>query len=81
MTFREAKDKLKELANGRAYVIGFQFKQFSLGKTETECQAWIDGGKWITAPTWVRLFDLLENNNPVEEIPEVEDGGATDEKD
>lgn len=42
MTFREAKDKLKELAGGRYHRLSYELTEHSSGKLEAECRLYID---------------------------------------
>jgi hypothetical protein len=44
MQFREARDKLKELAKGRFYLIQFRLTGFEGGKEETRCSMYLSTG-------------------------------------
>lgn len=80
MTFQEAKNKLKKLANGRHHRVDFALSEFSDGDLQTQVWLYIDrghGNKPISSD-FVRdfgtAFRQLEERLGVignEEIPEV----------
>jgi len=80
MQFEEARKKLKRLAKGKYYHLTFGFKSFqNTDKTTgTDCDIYIDGEKWFSAPTFKEVFqkrhDFLTEPK-TEELPQnIPDG-------
>jgi len=55
MTFQEARERLKKLANGRYYTITFSLSEHSSGKVNTEVWLYVDKGK---SSNYVKNFDI-----------------------
>ena len=60
MQFTDAKNKLKELANGKYHSITYELNEYSNGKLETKCYLYIDPYICFKAPTWAEAFAKLE---------------------
>lgn len=61
MTFKEAKDKLRELAQGRYHAIEYELTEYAHGGLKAGCRLYIDPNtstKW--QPTWEMAFDELQ---------------------
>ena len=52
MTFIEAKNEMKKLADGKYYSLKYEFTEFSSGVLEAECYLYVDPSISVTAPTW-----------------------------
>lgn len=72
MTFTEAENKLKEIANGRYHALAFEKSNYSSGRSETDCRLYIADEGWHSGHTWDEAFCMLENKGfPVEQNPEA----------
>jgi len=60
MQFTDAKNKLKELANGKYHSITYELTEYSNGKLETKCHLYIDPHISFLASTWREAFTKLE---------------------
>ena len=88
MTFKEAKDQLKNLANGRYHAIQYQLVEYASGSLEVECYLYIDPRISVTASNWKDgLSKMRMLLNPLQkvdlsEMPEEElNDGRKDGKD
>jgi hypothetical protein len=62
MQFREAKDRLKELAEGECHVLRYKLKEYENGKQETLCFTYLqkDQGNICASGTrFQECFDIL----------------------
>ncbi len=75
MQLREADEILKKLARGRYRAIRFELGHYSSGDVKTQCEVYIDGGNWYTAPTFERALESLRTlgKSELEEEQEVDD--------
>lgn len=60
MNFREAKDKLKEIAAGRYHLLGYQLTEYQSGELKPECTVYIDGLTHFRGKTWEEAFKALD---------------------
>ena len=60
MTFEQARDKLKRLANGRYYCIQYGLVEFASGGVEAKCHLYIDPRISINAPNWTNALAQIE---------------------
>jgi hypothetical protein len=60
MTFQEAKDKVKELANGKYHGLSIELNEFSSGEQRVECSIYITDESWYKGPTWEDAFKARE---------------------
>jgi len=73
MTFQEAEEKLKAIAAGRFFSLGYNKMTHSDGTTKTECTLYIDGEHiQDIASTWDDVFRAreLRVNNITQDAPE-----------
>lgn len=64
MTFKQAKKKLKKIADGQYHSIKYELTEFQDGSQESECNLYIHGGQHNYAATWDLAFSLLEKTQP-----------------
>jgi len=82
MTFKEAIQEVKALANGRYYSLRYEFSDFNhlYRKTTAECSVYIDKYTYYVGPTWREAIDILkskmEKNENQEEMPDEENSIA-----
>ena len=56
MKFKEAKDELKSLANGRYHSLSYELTEFTRGRLEAECSLYIDSRISVRGSTWQEAF-------------------------
>ena len=60
MTFQEAKDKLKTIANGRYHSIAFDLTEYESGELAAECSLYVNDSTHYRGPTWEAAFIAME---------------------
>jgi hypothetical protein len=78
MTFKEAREKLKRIADGRYCSLSYKESHSSSGDLEVECAVYIGGHSFYRGPTWETAFELLRlglklNQEPREDVKPASD--------
>ena len=60
MTFKEAKAKLKEIADGKYHSIQYELTEHEDGNLASECEIYIDKEGWYKDSTWEEAFFTRE---------------------
>jgi hypothetical protein len=60
MTFQEAKEKLKGIANGRYHSLSYELTEYAGGGQQPECLVYIDQYKHHKGLTWEEAFLSLD---------------------
>lgn len=61
MNFKEAKDKLKKLADGSFHSISYEIIEYSNGDIDSKCELYTDSvNKIFSGRTWEIAFNKLE---------------------
>lgn len=69
MNFQQAKEELRELAKGEFHQVRFSLTEFHDGEQRQECEVYIDGEGFFSAPTFRQSLNLLKKaRNPKREI-------------
>lgn len=65
MTFKQAKKKLKKIANGKYHSITYELTEHHTGDMAAKCTLYIDGyGVFHNGKTWELAFSSLETTEP-----------------
>ena len=79
MTFQEARDKLKEIAEGKYHAISYEVVVPEVSSQQSVCTIYIDGEKHYYAGTWEDAFrkrDIHLSSMPEEAIRAQQPGGG-----
>jgi hypothetical protein len=60
MTFLEAKDELKKLAEGKFHSIEYKLTEYKSGRLENECELYIDPCISTSGLTWREALDKMK---------------------
>jgi len=60
MTFLEAKDELKRLAEGSYHSIRYELVEYASGAFENECYLYLDPRISVSARTWKTALDEMK---------------------
>jgi hypothetical protein len=72
MTFQQAKDKVKRLAEGKYHGISFELNEFSTGEQRIECSIYIADETWYKGSSWEGAFIVRERAMQPPEIIQYE---------
>ena len=56
MTFKQAKKRLKKIAEGRFHSLRLDVTEFTSGELETKCSVYIDGETFYCGDTFEKAF-------------------------
>ena len=73
MNFKEAKDKLKEIADGRYHSVFYEITERTNGTLQQQVGLYIDEVDWYSAETWEEAFELLSGRQKEIKPIEIED--------
>ena len=61
MRMREAKNRLKKLADGKYYSISYEFSEYVNSKPTNRCTTYIDGYSHCSGKTWEESLNKIKN--------------------
>jgi len=59
MTFLEAKEEVKQLANGRFHAVVYELSEHQDGTLEQTCSVYVDGQNWQVYHTWEEAISMM----------------------
>jgi len=69
MKIKEADRLLSEAFPGKYRVVAYELATHPDGTIQTSCSGYVEGGKWITFPTFQSLLDeMIPNTEEPQEI-------------
>ena len=60
MTFKEAKEELKELAENKYHSLSYEHTQYADGEIKIMCRIYIKDKTWFEGTTWEEAFEAME---------------------